>query len=135
MTTPYPLSPRVTPEFLERLFEVPISFHRCLVSITGGVAPALMLSQAIWTSGDVEPVYEGWFIKSQDQWTHETGLSRSEQETARRVLREAGFLEERRTGIPARLWFRVRADRVSHALQMREAAHASPVPDHAQVRM
>ena len=51
------------------------------------------------------------------RWTQETGLSRWEQETARRALRRAGLLEERRLGMPAKLWFRVCADVLMHALQ------------------
>ena len=38
----------------------------------------------------------------------------------RRALRRSGLLEERRVGMPAKLWFRVRADAVWRALQ----AHA-----------
>ena len=68
----------------------------------------------------IEPSADGWFIRSQEQWTQETGLSRWEQETARRALRRSGLLEERRVGMPAKLWFRVRPDAVWRALQ----AHA-----------
>jgi hypothetical protein len=111
---------RITPQLLLEVFDIPVSFHRCLVPITGGVTPALMLSQAIWTSQALEPAADGWFLRSQEQWTQETGLSRWEQETARRALRRAGLLEERRLGMPAKLWFRVRADAVWCALR----AHA-----------
>lgn len=67
---------------------------------------------------------DGWFTRSRDQWTQDTGLSRWELETARRALRDAGFLDERRAGLPAKLWYRVRADRVWLALQA-EAHRAS----------
>ena len=110
----------ITPQVLLDVFDTPVSFHRCLVPITGGVTSALMLSQAIWTTQSLEPSADGWFIRSQEQWTQETGLSRWEQETARRALRRSGLLEERRAGMPAKLWFRVRADAVWRALQ----AHA-----------
>ena len=96
---------------------MPLSFHRCLVPVAGGVAPALMLSQAIWTTQTLEPIEDGWFMRSQEQWTQETGLSRWEQETARRALRRAGLVEERRMGLPARLWFRVCADVLLRTLQ------------------
>ena len=85
--------PAITNELLLQVFDLPVSFHRCLVPITGGVTSALMLSQAIWISQGVEQSAQGWFARSQDQWTEETGLSRWEQETARRALRGAGFLE------------------------------------------
>jgi hypothetical protein len=107
----------ITTDLLLEVFDIPVSFHRCLVPVAGGVTPALMLSQAIWTTQTLEPSAGGWFIRSQEQWTQETGLSRWEQETARRALRRAGLLEERRVGMPARLWFRVCADVVWRALQ------------------
>ncbi len=109
----------ITADLLLEIFDLPVSFHRCLVPVTGGVTAALMLSQAIWTSQTIEPSANGWFSRSQEQWTEETGLSRWEQETARRALRSAGFLEERRVGMPAKLWFRVRPEAVWRALQAR----------------
>jgi len=112
----------ITAELLLEVFDIPVSFHRCLVPITGGVTAALMLSQAIWTTQTIERAADGWFSKSRDEWTEETGLSRWEQETARRALRSAGFLEERRVGVPAKLWYRVRPEAVWRALQAR-AAH------------
>ena len=107
----------ITTELLLQVFDLPVSFHRCLVPITGGVTAALMLSQAIWTAQTLDPTAEGWFIRSQDQWTEETGLSRWEQETARRSLRRAGLLQERRVGMPAKLWFRVCPEVIWCALQ------------------
>lgn len=109
----------ITAELLLEVFDIPVSFHRCLVPITGGVTAALMLSQAIWTTQTIERAADGWFSKSRDEWTEDTGLSRWEQETARRALRSAGFLEERRVGVPAKLWFRVRPEAVWRALQAR----------------
>jgi hypothetical protein len=108
----------ITAGLLLEVFDLPISFHRCLVPVTGGITSALMLSQAIWTTHALEPSAEGWFIRSQEQWTQETGLSRWEQQTARRALRRAGLLEERRFGMPARLWFRVCPEAVWRALQV-----------------
>lgn len=109
----------ITADLLLEVFDLPVSFHRCLVPITGGVTAALLLSQAIWTTQTIEPSANGWFSRSQEQWTEETGLSRWEQETARRALRNAGFMEERRVGMPAKLWFRVRPEAVWRALQAR----------------
>ena len=117
MTTRTEPTPALTAELLLQVVDVPVSFHRCLVPITGGVTAALMLSQAIWTSQEVDGRSSAWFCKSQEQWTEETGLSRWEQQTARRALRNAGFLEERRVGMPAKLWYRVCPGRVWHALQ------------------
>lgn len=112
----------ITAELLLEVFDPPVSFHRCLVPITGGVTAALMLSQAIWTSQEIDHTANGWFAKSQEQWAEETGLTRWEQETARRALRSFGFLEERRIGMPAKLWYRVRPELVWFALQRHAAA-------------
>jgi len=109
--------PGITTQLLLDVFDAPVSFHRCLVPVTGGITSALLLSQAIWTSQWLEPAADGWFLRSQEEWTQETGLSRWEQESARRALRRSGLLEERRIGMPARLWFRVRPDAVWRALQ------------------
>jgi hypothetical protein len=111
----------ITAELLLDVFDLPVSFHRCLVPVTGGVTAALMLSQAIWTTQTQERAADGWFSKSRDEWTEETGLSRWEQETARRALRSAGFIEEKRVGVPAKLWFRVRPEAVWRELQARAA--------------
>ena len=107
----------ISAELLLEVFDMPVSFHRCLVPVAGGVTSVLMLSQAIWTTQTLDTAEGGWFMQSQEQWTQETGLTRWEQETARRALRRAGLLEERRVGMPAKLWFRVCADVVSHTLQ------------------
>jgi hypothetical protein len=110
-------SHHLSPELLLAVFDMPVSFHRCLVPVAGGVTAALMLSQAIWITETLENAPGGWFMCSQAQWTQETGLTRWEQETARRALRRAGLLVERRLGMPATLWFRVCPDAVLRALQ------------------
>ena len=115
----------ISTDLLLDVFDIPVSFHRCLVPVTGGVTSALMLSQAIWTTQALEASAGGWFIRSQEQWTQETGLSRWEQETARRALRRAGLLEERRLGMPAKLWFRVCPEAVLRALQVSAGAAGS----------
>ena len=94
-------APRLNPELLLQILDLPVSFHRCLVPITGSVTAALLLSQAICNAQEADRTLSEWFSKSQDEWDEETGLSRWEQETARRALREAGFLEEQRFGMPA----------------------------------
>jgi hypothetical protein len=122
----------ITANLLLEIFDSPVSFHRCLVPITGSVTAALMLSQAIWASQAVAPEANGWFIKSQDSWTEETGLSRWEQQTARRMLRDAGFIEERRVGIPAKLYYRVRSEQVLRALHAHAGAiHGEHPKEHA----
>lgn len=111
-----PLPAAITTELLLQVFDAPVSFHRCLIPLTGSVTAALLLSQAIATTLELDPEQEGWFLMSREAWTAHTGLSRWELETARRALRVAGFLEERRAGLPARLYYRVRAAPIWQAL-------------------
>jgi len=118
----------LTPNLVMEIFDLPVTFHRCFVSITGSVTAALMLSQAITWTETLAPEADGWFCKSQPDWSDETGLSRWEQATARRVLRESNFTEERKCGMPAKLWFRVNKGPIGQALhelsQRREHADA-----------
>ena len=92
------------PELLQRLLDRPIAFHRCFVRLGIGITGAVMLSQAVYWSnrtGDSE----GWFFKTIGEWEEETGLTRREQETARKNLK--GILDSELRGIPARLYFRI----------------------------
>lgn len=107
----------LTSSLLLDAFDSPVTFHRCLVPITGSVTAALMLSQAIWASQAPGREPNAWITISADQWREQTGLSRREEETARRALRAGGFIEERRIGMPPQLSFRVRPERILRALQ------------------
>lgn len=93
-------------EELKSLLGRPIAFHSCLARITGSALDALFLSQAIYWSGKSTD-REDWFWKTQEEWTEETGMSRYEQETARKALVRSGVLVEEKRGIPCKLWFKV----------------------------
>jgi hypothetical protein len=94
----------------------PIAFHRCLVPISGSVTAALMLSQAIYWTPRTRDRY-GWFYKSQKDWEEETGLTRSEQEIARKLLRVTGFWHEKLRGVPATLYYCVDCEILQTRLQ------------------
>ena len=100
---------------LLQLLDRPIAFHRCFVTLTGSVTAALMLSQAVyWQKRTTNP--DGWWYKSHEEWTEETGLKRRELEAARIKLRALEVLEEKRTGSPAKLWYRIDLNALEHAL-------------------
>lgn len=97
------------------LFDRPIAFHRSFITLGVGVAGALMLSQAVyWSKRTSNP--EGWFYKSREEWEEETGLTRTEQERARKSLCSAGVMVEKRQGVPARLYYRVDQDQLLRTL-------------------
>jgi hypothetical protein len=101
-------------EAIKNLIARPIAYHRAF-AIFGGATVAIFLSQAYyWTDRGEDPT--GWFYKTRDEWERETGLTRSEQETARRKLRDQGILEEKLKGVPCQLYFKVNEDRLMELL-------------------
>jgi len=72
-----------------------------------------MLSQAWYWKDHTD---DGWFWKTREQWWSETCLTRFEQETARRALRDKGFMEEDLRGMPAKTYFRINIDAVLDAI-------------------
>ncbi len=101
------------PDFLPGLGR-PVAFYPELVKLTGSVNSALLLCQlAYWSGKGRDP--EGWVFKTQAAIESETGLTPRAQEFARRLLRDLGFIEEQRRGIPARLHFRLDVESVCRA--------------------
>lgn len=83
----------------------PVAYYPKLTAITGGATQTLFLCQFLyWTGKQRDP--SGWIYKTQAEIEEETGLSRTEQETARKHLKRLGLLEERFKGLPRRLEFR-----------------------------
>ncbi len=77
-----------------------------LVQLTGSVNSALLLEQLIfWMNKGRKK--DGWIYKDSRQLQAETGLSKEQQMTARRRLRDLGFIEEKKAGIPPTVHFRV----------------------------
>ncbi|XJF68808.1 replication protein [Escherichia coli] len=90
------------------LLDRPIAFQRSFIRLEMGVTAALFLSQlTYWTNRTTD---DGWVYKTQDEWEEETGLSRYEQEGARKKLRGLGVLLERKQGLPARLYYKIDND-------------------------
>ena len=91
------MSPRLGDIIAETLTR-PVSFHPVLAKISGSVTAGLMLSQAVYWARVLErtkPEADGWFYKTQAEWTEEICLSRWEQDGARRSLRKLPFWRKR----------------------------------------
>lgn len=98
-----------------KVLDRPIAFQRHFVTLTGSVNAALMLSQAVyWSQRTTLP--DGWFYKTQPEWEEETGLTRYEQEGARKILKGTGLLTERLSGVPATVHYRVDAELLQSSL-------------------
>ncbi|CAB1224114.1 hypothetical protein [Serratia liquefaciens] len=89
---------------LLQLMDRPVAFQRSFVRLGVGVTGALLLSQMVYWHNRTDG---NWFYKTQAELEEETGLTRYEQEGARKKLLIAGVLEEVKKGIPAKLYFRV----------------------------
>lgn len=92
---------------LLQLIDRPIAFQRSFVRLGVGVTGALLLSQMIYWHNRTDGQ---WFYKTQAELEEETGLSRYEQESARKKLHAIGVLEEVKKGIPAKLYYRVNSE-------------------------
>lgn len=100
---------------IEAMNDQPIAFNKHYVFIGCGVNGALMLSQLVyWTSRTKDT--DGWIYKDHHEWTLETGLTRKEQHTARKALKDLGFISEKKRGVPPRVYFRVERETLYKAL-------------------
>lgn len=86
-----------------------LSFHRTLAAVAGGVNAGLMLSRALYvTRRQSSEQFDGWICGSAMLWTQEIGLTRREQETARRDLERLDVWQETVSGIPPRIFARLK---------------------------
>jgi hypothetical protein len=96
---------------LAELLGPSVAFHRTLAGVAGGVHAGLMLSRALHlTRLQARHRLEHWISCSAARWFEEIGLTRREQETARRDLVQTGLWEECLRGIPPSLVARIRLD-------------------------
>lgn len=84
--------------------DAPITIHRVFVELCGNLNAAAVLTDLGYLAQDTG---DDWITVPQDDWGQRLGLSAKEQVTARRVLKDRGFIEEVLTGMPPKLLFRV----------------------------
>jgi hypothetical protein len=92
----------------------PVAYFPKLRHITGSVNATLFLCQLIYWEGK-QASKTGWIYKTHSEMEEETGLSRREQETARRKLKDLGLIEERLAGVPQRLHYRLNKKKINDA--------------------
>lgn len=103
-----------------------IHYHGGLAERLGSFKAAMMMGQALyWTRYWLkrEPHRGGWFYMTVKQWREATGLTATEQETARRLMREVGIWSEEWLGSPARWHFKVELEQL--VLFLREDGDAA----------
>ena len=104
-----------------------IHYHGGLAERLESFKAAMMMGQALyWTRYWLkrEPHRGGWFYMTVAQWREATGLTATEQETARRLMRDKGIWSEEWLGSPARWHFRVDLERL--AVFLRDDGDADP---------
>lgn len=117
MPMPPPLAAWHDRVIVAELLGPSVAFHRVLVDAATGVHGALLLSRALHlTRLQVRACAGPWIAGSIAHWFAELGLTRREQEAARRALVEAGLWEERVGGMPPSLQVRVRIEVLSALL-------------------
>jgi hypothetical protein len=102
---------------LKLLGDRPVAYHPMLAKALGGVIEAVFVSQLLYWY-DKGKLEDNWIWKTQAEWEDETGLTRSNQETARRNLKKLGILKEQRKGVPGKIHFQLDLDRLADLLTM-----------------
>ena len=96
----------------------PISVYKGLIDMLGSVKSAVLFSQMIyWTRSGINiEQNHGWFFKTTEDFSFETGLSRKEQLTAKKQLKDLNLLEFKVAGIPAAPFYRINLNGLSNLL-------------------
>ena len=93
-----------------------VAYRPKFAKIAGGALAGLFLSQVFYWSQRTT-LKGDWFYKTAEEWEEETGLTRSQQATARAKLRDVGLIEEHRHSIPAKLHYRLNKDRLQELIE------------------
>ena len=130
---PPPLSAWQDRAVVAELLGPSVAFHRVLVDAAEGVHGALLLSRALHlTRLQMRARTDPWIAGSIAHWFAELGLSRREQEAARRALVDAELWEEQVGGTPPTLHVRVRIEvlsaLLSGSLGVPERTSVDPAP-------
>lgn len=91
------------------------SFQARCVKKFGAVAGICVRQLVFWAGKGMDP--EGWIYKSEEEWELETGLGRRGLREARKVLTGCEVLEEKRQGLPCRLFYRVNLETLTEVLE------------------
>lgn len=113
------------------LSDRPIAYHPDIARVAGGVKAGIFLSQLLYWS-DKGKRTDGYIWKTQGEWETETALTRREQESARKILKSKGLLDEKLQGIPAKLYYKINTDilyQLLDDLYVQSSMHESAILD------
>jgi len=87
-----------------------VRFYPKLNVITGSNNASLLLCYLIGWCGNQADKKEGWMCQSNSDISEQTGLTRKEQQSARKALKKLGVIEEQLRGIPRTTYYRLKID-------------------------
>ncbi len=90
--------------------EKTIAYNAGLAKALGSVKAAVLMSQLLFWEGKGRD--KEWFYKTIEEIYNETGLSRSEQDTAIKLCKQMGVLKIILKGIPPKRHFKINADQL-----------------------
>ena len=114
----------VDEEALLATLDAPVTIHRVFIEICGSLNAAAILTDLGYIERE-DRERRDWLEVSQTDWEVRLGLSAKEQLTARKLLLARSFIEEMRTGMPPRLFFRIQWAAINRAMQKAAAARVA----------
>ena len=116
---------------IHELLNRPIAYHAIIAKAFDSVTLAVLWSQLYyWSDKTNDP--DGWIYKTREDIFNETGLSRKQQETARRIGTELGVLQDERRGEKGIVHFRIDIDRSIELLDKYVKANPKALPKTAR---
>ncbi len=92
-------------EFLQKLLgNKSVTYRADFAKCFGGIQAGLFLSQLCYWADRGQ---SDWIYKTQKEWTDELGMTRCEQETARRKLKSHEVIKERFKGSPPKIHYKI----------------------------
>src|SRR5476651_652261 len=91
-----------------------VVYRPMLVAITGSINATIFFDQLIYWSEGLKKSNE-WIYMTQEVILGRTGLTRYEQEGARKKLKFRGLLDEKYSGVPRKLYFKLNVDAINKA--------------------
>lgn len=104
-----------------------IAYRPNLARLFGGVIAEIFFEQIFYWQDKADPVLGVY--KTQEELEIETGLSRKEQETARKLLREKGVLIETHKRLEHRMYYKIDCEKLDELL----AALANDTNEHSRM--
>lgn len=90
-----------------------VTYHIAVAEALDSVAGAIFAEQiAFWQDRSED----GWVFRSTEEIQEYTGLKRVAQEGARKTLKNCAVMEEKRRGMPARLYYRLDLEKLTNLI-------------------